>query len=99
MIGKRKEDVIMKEKKAYWEYDRFDKRTNVNYVNVNLYDVDAIDENGFTNAHWEIHAGSVESAINYINEHPEEYDVGCNEHLEASPVFFHETAYPMPFEF
>ena len=98
MIGKRKEDVIMKEKKAYWKYDRFDKRTNTNYVNVNLYDVDAVDENGFTNAHWEIRAGSKESAIKYV-EHLEEYDLGCNEHLEASPVFFHETAYPMPFEF
>ena len=97
MIGKRKEDVIMKEKKAYWKYDRFDARTV--HVNVGIYDVDAVDENGFTNAHWEIHAGSVESAIKYVEEHPEEYDVRCNEHLEASPVFFHETAYPMPFEF
>ena len=50
-------------------------------------------------AHWEIHAGSVESAIKYVEEHPEEYIVEWNEHLEASPVFFHETAYPMPFEF
>ena len=91
--------IMMKEKKAYWEYDRFDKRTNTNYVSVGLYDVDSVDENGFTNAHWIVSAGSVESAINYINEHPEEYDVRCNEHLEASPVFFHETAYPMPFEF
>ena len=99
MIGKRKEDVIMKEKKAYWKYDRFDKRTNVNYVNVGIYDVDAISGDGFTMAHWIVSAGSVESAIKYIEEHPEEYDVKSNEHLEASPVFFHETAYPMPFEF
>ena len=90
---------MMKEKKAYWEYDRFDKRTNTNYVNVNLYDVDAVDENGFTNAHWIVSAGSVESAIKYVEEHHEEYDVRCNEHIEVSPVFFHETAYPMPFEF
>ena len=87
----------MKEKKAYWKYDRFDKRAK--YVSVNLYDVDAVDENGFTNAHWIVSAGDVESAINYINKHPEEDDLGCNEHLEASTVFFHETAYPMPFEF
>lgn len=87
----------MKEKKAYWKYDRFDKRTN--HVNVGIYIIDAVDENGVTNAHWEIHAWSVESAIKYVEEHPEEYDVRCNEHLEASPVFFHETAYPMPFEF
>ena len=97
MIGKRKEDVIMKEKKAYWKYDRFDKRAN--YVNINLYDVDAINGDGFTMAHWIVSAGSVESAIKCVEEHPEEYDVRCNELLEASPVFFHETAYPMPFEF
>ena len=97
MIGKRKEDVIMKEKKAYWKYDRFDKRAN--HVNINLYDVDAISGDGFTMAHWIVSAGSVESAINYIKDHPEEYIIEWNEHLEASPVFFHETAYPMPFEF
>ena len=89
----------MKEKKAYWQYDRFDKRTNHNYVNVNLYDVDAVDENGFTNAHWIVSAGSVASAIKYAEEHPDAYDVRWNEHLEASPVFFHESTYPMPFEF
>ena len=89
----------MKEKKAYWQYDRFDKRTNTNYVSVNWYDVDAVNENGFTTAHWIVSAGSVESAIKYVEEHPEEYIVEWSEHLEASPVFFHETAYPMPFEF
>ena len=88
---------MMKEKKAYWQYDRFDKRAN--YVNVNLYDVDAVDENGFTNARWIVSAGSVESAIKYVEEHPEEYIIEWNEHPEASTVFFHETAYPMPFEF
>ena len=35
----------------------------------------------------------------YVEEHPDEYIIEWNEHLEASPVFFHETAYPMPFEF
>ena len=86
----------MKEK-AYWEYDRFDSRAD--YVSVNLYDVDAIDTDGITHAHWIVPAGSVSSAIKYVEEHPEDYPVyGC-EHLEASPVFFHETAFPMPFEF
>ena len=86
----------MKEKKAYWKYDRFDKRAC--HVNVGVYDVDAVDGNGLTNAHWEIHAGSVSSAIKFAEEHPE-YEIRADEHLVASPVFFHETAYPMPFEF
>ena len=83
--------------KAYWKYDRFDKRAK--YVNVGIYDVDAINENGFTTAHWIVSAESVESAIKYVEGCAEAFPIYGGEHLEASPVFFHETAYPMPFEF
>ena len=83
--------------KEYWKFDRFDKRSKC--VSVGVYDVDAVNEMGITNAHWEIHAGNAYSAIKFAEEHPEEFEIRCDEHLVASPVFFHETAYPMPFEF
>ena len=84
--------------KASYEYDKLDKRED--YVNDCIYDVYAIDEYGFTTAHWTIRAGSKKSAIKYVEEHPYDYEVKWEEeYLVAEPRYFQEVAYPMPFEF
>ena len=83
--------------KAFYEYDKLDKRKD--YVNVGIYDVYAIDEEGFATAHWTIRAGSEKSAIKYVEERPDDYNVKWKEYLGAEPRYFPEVAYPMPFEF
>ena len=83
--------------KASYEYDKLDKRED--YVNVGIYDVYAVDEDGFTTAHWTIRAGSKKLAIKYVEGHTDYYNVKWEEYLEAEPIYFPEVSYPIPFKF
>lgn len=67
------------------------------YVNCNIYEVYAVCGVN-TVARWEVRAGSWLLALEYVEQHPEEYPVLFGEHLEAAPKYIPETVH-LPFEF
>ena len=83
--------------KGYYSYEeaRLDKRAE--YVNNSIYIVYAV-EGVMTCTYWEVRAGSSELALEYVENHPERYEIRLSEHLEVAPKYFPETVH-LPFQF
>ena len=68
------------------------------HVATNIYEVYAVC-GMVTTAHWTIRAGSWLLALEYAEQHSEEYPVLLGEHLEAAPKYMPRTVLSLPYEF